>query len=241
MSRWRVGTAGWSIAGALSDSLPASGSQLDRYSQRLNAVEINSSFNRSHRRQTYERWAGSVPDGFRFSVKLPRTITHERRLVDCQACSSSFWETGGLGAKLPSCSSSCRRASPSTRAGRTFFATMREMTGLGIAFEPRHASWFDGEADALLQASPWRASRRPAAAGGRRAPAGWPGLAYFRLHGSPRIYCSDYEAAALAGFERQLHEFAAAGAEVWCIFDNTAASHALGNALAVTDAAARSE
>ena len=244
MSRWRVGTAGWSIAGRYRDSLPASGSQLDRYSQRLNATEINSSFNRSHRRQTYERWAGSVPDGFRFSVKLPRTITHERRLVDCQALLEQFLgEVGGLGAKL---SVLLVQLPPSLAfdagVAGTFFATMREMTGLGIAFEPRHASWFDGEADALLQAMcVARVAADPPRLAGAELPAGWPGLAYFRLHGSPRIYFSDYEAAALAGFERQLHEFAAAGAEVWCIFDNTAASHALGNALAVADAAARSQ
>src|SRR4051812_33519862 len=101
MSRWRVGTAGWSIAARYAKALPASGAQLQRYSQRLNATEINSSFNRSHRRQTYERWAGSVPDGFRFSVKLPRTISHERRLVDCETLLEHFLgEAGGLGAKL---------------------------------------------------------------------------------------------------------------------------------------------
>ena len=116
------------------------------------------------------------------------------------------------------------------------------MTGLGIAFEPRHASWFDGEADALLQAiRVARVAADPPRLAGAELPAGWPGLAYFRLHGSPRIYFSDYEAAALAGFERRLREFDIAGAEVWCIFDNTAASHALGNALAMADAAARSQ
>jgi uncharacterized protein YecE (DUF72 family) len=244
MSRWRVGTAGWSIAGRYRDSLPASGTQLGRYSQRLNATEINSCFNRSHRRQTYERWAGSVPDGFRFSVKLPRTITHERRLVDCQALLEQFLgEAGGLGAKL---SVLLVQLPPSLAfdavVAGTFFRTMREMTGLGIAFEPRHASWFDGEAVALLQAlRVARVAADPARHAGGEVPAGWPGLAYFRLHGSPRVYFSDYEAETLAGIEGQLHEFAAAGAEVWCIFDNTAASHALGNALAVAGASARSQ
>jgi uncharacterized protein YecE (DUF72 family) len=246
MSKWHVGTAGWSIAGRYRDALPASGSQLDRYSQRLNATEINSCFHRSHRRQTYERWAGSVPDAFRFSVKLPRTMTHERRMVDCQTLLERFLgEVGGLGAKLavllvqlpPSLAFDARVAG-------TFFSTMREMTGLGIAFEPRHASWFDGEADALLQAfRVARVAADPPRLAGAGLPAGWPGLAYFRLHGAPRIYFSDYEAEALAGFERRLHEFGAAGAEVWCIFDNTAASNALGNALALAggNAAARAQ
>ena len=58
---------------------------LQRYATRLDAVEINSSFYRPHRASTYARWADSVPTHFRFSVKLPKAITHERRLEDCTA------------------------------------------------------------------------------------------------------------------------------------------------------------
>ena len=64
-------------------------------------------------------------------------------------------------------------------------------------------------------------------------PGGWAGLAYFRMHGSPRVYYSDYSADALADVEQKLRDFSTTGNEVWCIFDNTAASHAFGNALAV--------
>ena len=40
---------------------------LERYARRLSAAEINSSFYRPHQRKTYERWAASVPDDFRFA------------------------------------------------------------------------------------------------------------------------------------------------------------------------------
>jgi aspartate/methionine/tyrosine aminotransferase len=53
-------------------------------------VEINSSFYRPHRPSTYERWAASVPASFRFSVKVPRSITHERRLADADALLDAF-------------------------------------------------------------------------------------------------------------------------------------------------------
>src|SRR3712207_7886904 len=43
---------------------------------------FRSSFYRPHRPQTYARWRDSVPPAFRFSVKLPRTITHDKRLRD---------------------------------------------------------------------------------------------------------------------------------------------------------------
>jgi uncharacterized protein YecE (DUF72 family) len=76
-----VGTAGWSFDRRYAGHFPEAGSQLERYSRSLNAAEINSSFHRPHRRSTYERWPASVPEDLRFSVKLPKTITHERRLV----------------------------------------------------------------------------------------------------------------------------------------------------------------
>ena len=96
-----VGTAGWSLGRPHAELFPRQGSHLVRYASQLNAVEINSSFYRPHRHSTYERWAGSVPSDFRFSVKVPKTITHERRLVDCDDHLSRFLaEVEGLGEKL---------------------------------------------------------------------------------------------------------------------------------------------
>jgi uncharacterized protein YecE (DUF72 family) len=63
-------------------------------------------------------------------------------------------------------------------------------------------------------------------------PAGDHVLAYYRLHGSPRIYWSEYEPARLAAIAEQLREATAAG-ERWCIFDNTTLGAATGNALAL--------
>ena len=51
----------------------------------LNCAEINTSFYRPHQPATYARWADSVPDDFRFSVKLPRQLTHALRLKDYEA------------------------------------------------------------------------------------------------------------------------------------------------------------
>ena len=77
------------------------GSHLERYGAILNAVEINSSFYRPHRTATYERWAASVPEDFRFAVKVPKAITHERRLKDVGDLLDRFLsEVSGLGPKL---------------------------------------------------------------------------------------------------------------------------------------------
>src|SRR5882757_510271 len=79
-----IGCAGWSIPTHLADRFPATGTHLERYASRFNAVEINSSFYRPHQTKTYSRWADSTPADFRFSVKLPQEITHRRRLVDAE-------------------------------------------------------------------------------------------------------------------------------------------------------------
>ena len=75
-----IGTAGWAIPRAVAGSFGEEGTALKRYTGRFDIVEINSTFHRPHRRSTYERWTASVPDDFRFSVKLPKTISHELRL-----------------------------------------------------------------------------------------------------------------------------------------------------------------
>src|SRR5262245_3340960 len=97
----RIGCAGWTIPKQYATSFPPSGSHLDRYAQRFAAVEINSSFRRPHRRTTYERWSAAVPDGFAFSVKAPKEITHSLRLARADAALDGFLEqVAGLGSKL---------------------------------------------------------------------------------------------------------------------------------------------
>jgi uncharacterized protein YecE (DUF72 family) len=56
-------------------------------------------------------------------------------------------------------------------------------------------------------------------------------MSYYRLHGSPRIYYSAYSPEYLAAIAERIASDAAAGIETWCIFDNTAAFAATGDAL----------
>lgn len=150
-----IGCAGWALARALQDEFPEGASHLARYAAVFSAVEINSSFYRPHRRSTYERWAASVPDGFRFAAKLPRTITHERRLTACETLLQTFLdEVGGLGDKLGALLIQLppTLAFDPSRAG-TFLQAFRNLYGGGLCLEPRHPSWFIATADQLLSAS----------------------------------------------------------------------------------------
>ncbi|TGP98879.1 MULTISPECIES: DUF72 domain-containing protein [unclassified Mesorhizobium] len=231
-----IGTAGWGVPTRYGQDFPQPGSHLERYSRHFPVVEINTSFYKPHRRETYERWARAVPEHFRFAVKLPKAITHEHRLAGCDDLLESFLlQAEGLGAKLsvllvqlpPSLS-----FEPDVASG--FFDMVGKRTQARLVCEPRHPSWFEADAEALLaDRRIARVAADPAPVPSAAAPAGWPGLAYFRWHGAPRAYYSDYDADSLARFGRQMEAAAASGAEVWGIFDNTAAGHALGNALAV--------
>jgi uncharacterized protein YecE (DUF72 family) len=73
-----VGASGFSFESWRPGFYPAgmrSSEFLSFYAQRLSTVELNGTFYRQPEAATFERWAASVPDGFRFSVKAPRTIS----------------------------------------------------------------------------------------------------------------------------------------------------------------------
>ena len=113
---------------------------------------------------------------------------------------------------------------------------MSEHTPAAIACEPRHASWFTEDANALLTARRVaRVAADPARCDGASEPGGWHGLAYWRLHGSPVMYRSSY-ADRLGLYAERLRQAAAAGTDAWCIFDNTASSAAAADALGLSRA-----
>ncbi|MGF6590027.1 DUF72 domain-containing protein [Pseudomonas sp. 2835] len=227
-----LGCAGWSLPRQHWPAFATQGTHLQRYAWQLQASEINSSFYRPHQTQTYARWAQSVPKGFRFSVKLPKQITHVQRLVDCQALLDSFLgQCHGLGPQL-----GCLlvQLPPSLAyeadSAERFFQQLRSRFDGALVLEPRHASWL--QAQALLehlQIARVAADPSPLHAGDQ--PGGWQGLRYWRLHGSPRIYFSAYGPQRLAVLAVELQRSVNAGVPTWCIFDNTASGAAVADAL----------
>lgn len=230
----RIGTAGWSIPRDVSDAVPGEGTHLQRYARRFDAAEINSSFHRPHRPSTYARWAASVPPHFRFSVKLPKTITHQHKLVGYGDLLERFAdEVAGLGSNRgPTLVQLPPSLAFEPAVAAAFFTDVTQRLGPAIVCEPRHPSWFEDAAEQLLRDhAVARVAADPALHPRAADPGGWAGLAYFRLHGSPVIYRSSYEPAALARLHDAMVAASAAGAECWTIFDNTASGAALANAL----------
>jgi uncharacterized protein YecE (DUF72 family) len=231
-----VGCAGWSLASAVQPSFPSYGTHLERYSQVFSAVEINSSFYRQHRAATYARWRDSVSDGFRFSVKVPRTVTHRLHLQNADADMLEFLEAveylnyklGCLLVQLPP------DLGFDPIIARDFFCRLRSRVAVDIACEPRHASWGALEADELFSqfnivrvfADPQVVSPR---ASGSHPDIG--NTVYIRLHGNPEIYHSPYSNEFLQRLASEVAEHARQGRRAWCIFDNTASGAAVPNAL----------
>ncbi|MEI7038334.1 DUF72 domain-containing protein [Fulvimonas yonginensis] len=230
----RIGCAGWSVPRAHAGAFPAGGSALERYAQVFDCVEVNSSFHRPHRPATWRRWASSVPDDFRFAAKMPRAISHERRLQACDDLLLAFLDqVGELEHKLgwlllqlpPSLAFDAAVALP-------FLERLRDRYRGPLACEPRHPSWFRGAVDrALRDVHVARVAADPARVPRAAVPGGERQRIYLRLHGSPRTYYDAYAPTALARLACGLRRAPPA----WCIFDNTALGHATGDALALRD------
>jgi len=151
-----VGTSGYSYkewkGGFYPKDLKA-GEMLRFYAERFPTVEINNSFYRMPSPEVVAGWAAEVPPGFRFVLKAPRRITHEKRLVDVADTTARLFEVAGsLGDKrgpflfqLPPYS-------------KKDVPRLRDFLGLlppgeRAAFEFRDPSWFDDEVSEALRAA----------------------------------------------------------------------------------------
>jgi uncharacterized protein YecE (DUF72 family) len=229
-----IGTAGWNVPRDIAHRFPTNGTHLERYAKILNCAEINSSFYRAHSFTTYRRWAESTPPTFRFAVKMPRAITHEAQLRRARAPVAQFLaEVKGLGRKLgPLLIQLPPSLQFEARIAANFFFMLRALHRGAVVCEPRHASWFEHSAERLLlehrigrvAADPptAKSSGRPAAATQR--------VIYYRLHGAPRVYWSNYSQEHLLKLASELQAHSTNKAR-WIIFDNTAAGFAAANAL----------
>ena len=230
-----IGCAGWTVPKEAAAAFPEAGSHLERYAAVFPVVEVNSSFYKPHRPHTWARWAESVPEDFRFAVKVPRAITHDAQMRDIDELLARFaGEVGELKHKL-----GCLLVQTPPKLGfhdqtaRDFFMKLEDRFGCMIACEGRHPSWFSETAtEVLRERRVTRVIADPAA--------GQPGPhvpttndIYVRLHGAPRIYYSSYSREYLDALVRDIAVHRAAGRRVWCIFDNTAAGEAAQNALDV--------
>lgn len=229
----KIGTAGWAIGSAARECFPDGSSALERYSAIFPVAEINSSFHRPHRVSTWEKWRQSTPDDFKFSVKIPKEISHQRKLVDCSELLSAFLDQvliledklAVLLLQLPP------KFEFDAQAAESFFCALAKGTTAAIVCEPRNSTWFGADVNAFLKDhAVGRVAADPARHPGADTPGGWPAISYWRLHGSPVMYRSSY-GDRLHRYADLMKQEALVERDVWCIFDNTASSAAISDAL----------
>jgi uncharacterized protein YecE (DUF72 family) len=208
----------------------AGASRLRYYASLFSSVEINSSFYKVPQTTTVEKWRESVPPGFRFTFKVPKTVTHAKGLQfaveDLErfaaAVAGAGEKKGCLLVQLP----------PSVKRER-----QEELEGLleclhdnapgwKIAVEFRHVSWYEGAVYRVLQSygATMVVQDLPASATPLVQVA--EDFTYLRFHGPEGGYRGSYEDSFLAGCADRVVAGIKAGREMYVYFNNT-----LGNAL----------
>jgi uncharacterized protein YecE (DUF72 family) len=151
----RAGTSGYNYPewkGRFYPERIAPDRMLAYYAERFPTVEVNATFYRMPTPRQVESWAAQVPEGFVFSLKAPRRITHDRRLKDCEDAVRAFCDAAAvLGPRLGVL---LFQLPPNLKADVARLEAFVDSVprGARIAFEFRHASWWDEPVYAILRA-----------------------------------------------------------------------------------------
>ena len=156
LEKLRIGCSGWSYKDWQGIFYPkglAAKDYLGYYSKVFNCVEIDSSFYRIPNQFMVNQWRNNTPQGFIFSPKLPKKITHENKLKNSESTLVYFYSVlsklkdklGPIAIQLP----------PSIKLS-THQSTMKEFISqlspeFRHAIEFRHRSWFTPEVHSLLR------------------------------------------------------------------------------------------
>jgi uncharacterized protein YecE (DUF72 family) len=178
-----AGTSGFSYKEWCGEFYPAklpARAMLEHYSRRLPTVEINNTFYRLPNVETVRGWRSQVPATFRFAVKMPRRVTHLKRLKDCAAEVDALLRS--LEALTPCLGPLLVQLPPYFKCDPAVLATFIDAwpANSAAAFEFRHESWLNPEIYRLLEARNLALVQSESAAGFEPLPwtADW---AYLRL------------------------------------------------------------
>jgi len=239
-----IGTSGWNYAG-WRDGFYGGCPERDwlaHCAARFSAIEVNATFYRLQRVETFRHWRAQTPAGFRFAIKANRYLTHNKKLAD--ALPSIILErerARGLGPKLAAVVWQLpRNVRRNLERLEAFARALHAWRAPRHAIEFRHPSWFDDGVAACLRDHGIAVCQSDAA--------DWPlwdvvtaDLVYVRLHGRPVTYASAYRRGTLQAWATRIRRWLREGRDVHAYFDNDALGHAPHDALALLDLVARSQ
>jgi uncharacterized protein YecE (DUF72 family) len=150
-----VGTSGYNYPewkGTFYPPTLAASKMLPYYAERFRTVEINYTFYRMPTAKTLAGWVAETPPGFRFTLKAPRRITHDRRLKDVGDTVRPFCELAAtLGDRLAAL---LFQLPPNLKVDLAVFDAFLDVLPPKVtaAFEFRHPSWQCDEVYSRLRA-----------------------------------------------------------------------------------------
>ncbi len=228
-----IGTAGWNYRhwqGAFyPKDLPQKKWQ-EFYMERFHTVEVNNTFYRLPEKKTFEKWGKDAAEGFIFSVKASRYITHMKKLKDPEQPVANFLDHAGiLGEKLgPVLFQLPPRWKSNPPRLESFLASAP--SGYRFAFEFRDPSWWEDRVFDILKK--YNASFCAFDLGGMEAPAELTSdFAYIRLHGQEAEYQGQYDDETLSAWAECFEGWLDQGIDVFCYFDNDENGYAAKDAL----------
>jgi uncharacterized protein YecE (DUF72 family) len=235
MSQVRIGTSGWTYAHWRGVFYPRGLPQarwLEHYAAEFDSVELNASFYRLPAETAFSGWRCRTPDGFLFSLKAPRSITHIKRLADCAQDLGNFLSRADLlrDRRGPILFQLPPRWPCDLSRLADFLASLP--AGLRFAFEFRDESWLCDPVYSLLQARN-AALVRVSAPRYPDAEARTAGFSYLRMHGEERLYASKYSEQSLRRWAEVIADWTRAGQQVFVYFNNDARGHAVADARAL--------
>ena len=201
-----VGTSGWTYddwSGPFYPEDVKGSERLSFYAQRFNTVEVNASFYRIPTRAMIEAWNRRLAAGFHLVLKGSRTVTHLKKLRDCEELLGMFLERA---LQLRTLRVILWQLPPSLHKD---VARLDEfLSGLPgkvrHAVEFRHGSWWDEEVAGTLS----RHNAAFVAVSHPRLPEAFyatTDLLYLRFHGvGEDLYRYDYSREELAGWAARL-------------------------------------
>jgi uncharacterized protein YecE (DUF72 family) len=233
-----IGTSGWTYDDWKGDFYPTrlpKSRWFEFYAQHFNAVEINATFYRIFKPETYQKWRQKAPPGFRYAIKAPKLMTHNKMLAgvcdeitDFYRCAQILEESFGmillqLSPRMP------LDYVRLTQALQSFLDPTR------VAVEFRHAQWDGEQTRDVLQRSgaayvctDSHACHLQERLTGKRA--------YIRLHGRRSWYADNYSNGELQEIASLAYCLADRGAEeVYVFFNNDVGGHAPRNALSLRE------
>jgi len=132
---------------------------LNYYSRIFNSVEIDSTFYGTPKKSTIQRWINETPNGFRFSLKVPRIITHDQGLTNAWGLMAEFLDViQGLGDQLGVILFQFPPSFTSVHFNRLVDFLPKLPVGLRYAIEVRDQSWYTEEDKLIDLLSNYRAA-----------------------------------------------------------------------------------